>query len=122
MAVSGSIRGLTLDGIGFYVLADTNISEMVSDTENENIPTSGPNILKRMRRPQNRESVVVQADTTERDLLIDLADRLEPFPMSIEFADGRIERASGFINIDSRETEELRTTLMLLPQQGWVVV
>lgn len=117
--VSGTIRKLTLDGITFDVMADTNISETGGPFENENIPTSGRNIRKMTRRPENREGVVVGANGAERQTLRTLSQRTDNFPMSYTTAGADVYRAQGGIEFENRETEENRASLQLLPIGEW---
>jgi hypothetical protein len=119
MTVSGSVRNLTLDGISFPVAADANLSEMGSQFENDMVPTSGDNLLKKTKRAQKVEGVVLIVDSVERELLRDLNDRTEDFAISYETADGTVRSTSGQIQFDTRETEENRATITLLPRGGW---
>lgn len=119
MSVSGTIRKLTLDGITFDVMADTNITETGGPFENENIPTSGRNIRKMTRRPENREGVVVAANGAERQTLRTLSQRTDDFPMSYTTAAGDVYRGQGGIEFENRETEENRASLQLLPVGEW---
>ena len=117
--VSGSIRKVILDGISFDVMADTNISEVGSKWENEAIPTSGRNIKKMVRRVESREGVTLACNGLERDLLKDLAERTDAFPMSYETAGGDVYRTVGWIEFENRETEENRATIQMHPQDDW---
>lgn len=117
--LSGSIRKVTLDGVTYDVMADTNITEVGSAYENESVPTSGRNIKKMTRRPENREGVVLACNGAERTLLKELAERTADFPMSYETAAGDVFRAVGFIEFENRETEENRASITLMPRLGW---
>lgn len=117
--VSGTIRKLDLDGTSFDVMADTNISEVGGPFENENIPTSGRNMRKMTRRPENREDVVVAANGAERQQLRDFSQRIDNFPMSYTTAAGDVYHAEGGIEFENRETEENRASLILLPAGEW---
>ncbi len=119
--ISGSIRKVTLDGMPFDVPADVNISEVGSGFLNESVPSSGRNMRKMTKRPQNREGLVLLANGTERDLLRELADSLHDFPMSYETAGGDVYRAQGWIEFENRETEENRAAIQLHPRNGWDV-
>lgn len=116
---AGSIRKVTLDGITFDTLADTNITEMGSQYEVEGIPTSGGNIKKMTRRVETRESVIIACDGAERDILKGLAERIEDYPMSYETAAGDVYRSPGYIEFVSRETEENRAEITMIPRETW---
>ena len=117
--IAGSLRKVTLDGITFDVMADTNVSEVGSQWENSAIPTSGRNMKKMVRRPENRESVILACNASERDVLHELAERTVDFPMSYETADGSVYRTVGFIEFETRETEENRATIQMIPRNDW---
>jgi hypothetical protein len=116
---AGTIRKVTLDGISFDAMADTNISEVGSAFANENVPTSGRNLRKMTKRSENREGVVLAANGAEREVLKELAERTTDFPMSYETAGGDVYRATGGIEFENRETEELRASIQMLPRLGW---
>jgi len=116
---TGSIRKLTLDGVTFDVMADTNVNEMGSRYEVEAVPTSGRSLKKMVRRSEDRESVVVACNGAEREILKELAERIEDYSMSYETAAGDVYRTTGFIEFESRETEESRATLKLIPRDRW---
>lgn len=117
--VTGTLRKVTLDGVTFDVMADTNVSEIGNAWQNEGVPTSGRNIRKMTRRVEAREGVVLACNGAERELIKALADRTDDFPMSYETAAGDVYRAVGFIEFENRETEEGRATVQLIPRNGW---
>ncbi len=117
----GTPRKVTLDGITFDVMADTNISEMGSRFENEAVPTSGRTMKKMTRRSQGAESITLACNGEERTLLREFDERTESFPMSYELASGDVYRTTGFIAFENRETEEHRATIQMHPAgvDGW---
>lgn len=117
--LAGSLRKVVLDGTTFSVFADANIDEVGSAYENDAIPTSGDNIRKMIKRVETREGVVIACNGAERDMLKDLAERREDFPMSYETAAGDVYRCTGWIEFEKRETEEIRASIKLIPRQGW---
>jgi hypothetical protein len=117
--LSGTLRRITLDGITFDCMADTNATEVGSAFENSAVPTSGRNMRKMMRRTENREGIVLACNGSERELLRGLADRRTDFPMSYETAAGDVYRAQGWIEFENRETEENRATIQMHPRTEW---
>jgi len=117
--VSGTPKKLILNGITFDFAADTNITEIGSTHENEVVPTSGRNFLKQTKRAENREGVTVIANGAEREILKELAESQAAFSMSYETAAGDVFRTVGWIEFESRETEENRATIQLLPRDPW---
>ena len=116
---TGTPKKVTLDGTTFIVAADANFTEIPSKYENENMPTSGPNIQKKTRRAQNVEGIPLIVDGAELALLKDLSERTAAFSMSYELVSGDIYRATGGINLENRETEETRATVQLQPEGDW---
>lgn len=117
--VSGSIRKVSLDGVPYETAPDTNISEIGSRYENSDIPTSGENMRKMVRRTETRENVVLVVDDSEREALRELSERLDDFPMSYETAGGGVFRTVGYIDFENRETEENRATIKMIPRTVW---
>ena len=117
--LAGSIRKLTLDGVTYDVMHDSNIKEVGSAYENSAIPTSGNHMRKMAKRVEMRESVIVAAGGADRDALRALADRTTDFPISYMTAAGDVFRTTGFIEFVARETEENRAELKLIPRKEW---
>lgn len=119
--VSGSIRKLILDGIAFNAPGDVNLSEMGGKFENEAVPHTGGNLIKKTLRAEIVEGLVLIVDTNEKGLLREFSERIEPFPMSYVNAAGNTRRsvAGGTINFDTFETEENRATITLIPLSDW---
>lgn len=116
--VSGSVRGLALDGLPFRTAFDANINFQISPYENEAIPSSGKSMLKKTLRSPNAEGVTVLANPLEQEQLLTLSERLEPFPISAELADGSVYRTTGWIDFPGVETEENRAEIMIIPDRA----
>lgn len=112
----GSIEKVTLDGITFDVMGDANASATKGKYENENIPTSGKNVQKKTARSQNVESLNLQCNADEAELVKSLSERRSAFPMSYETAAGDIFRATGGINTEGHTTEDGSLPVTLLPE------
>lgn len=112
----GTPEKVTLDGITFDVMGDANFSAIKGRFENENVPTSGKNVQKKTARSQNVESVTLQCNAEEAELLKELSERKSAFPMSYETAAGDVFRSNGGINFGSHETESGTATVTLLPE------
>ncbi len=117
--VSGSIKKVTLNGVTYDVMADANVSEVGGGTANDMLPTSGRNVRKTTKRVQTREGIILACNGSERELLQALSESDGDFPMSYETAGGDTYRATGVIEFESRETEENRATVTLLPRGEW---
>jgi hypothetical protein len=117
--IVGAIRKVTLDGVTFTCMADTNISEVGSAWENSDVPTSGRTIRKMVKRSEKRENVVLACNGAEREILKELSERTEDYTMSYETAAGDVYRTMGWIDFATRETEENRATITLFPRDKW---
>jgi hypothetical protein len=115
---SGTLRGLTLDGLTFDVKADADITINLSPFETEGIPSSGRSMMKMTVRNPSIEGIPLEADPVEADTLRELAERLDDFPMSIELADGSILRGTGRINFENYTTAEAIATIQLHPDRA----
>ena len=117
--ISGSIRNVTIDGVSYDVLGDSNFSEVGSQYMNEAVPTSGKNIRKMTRRVQSVSSVIIACEGSEKGRLETISDSNQDVSMSYETANGDVFRCDGFIEFESRETDENRGTLTLIPRDKW---
>jgi hypothetical protein len=72
--VSGTMKKLTLDGITYDVLPDSNFSESVAKFKNETVPTSGRTLRKMTRQAPIVKSVTIACNQIERDRLKALAE------------------------------------------------
>lgn len=115
---SGTLRGVTLDGLSFRVPADINITLNLSEYENENIPTTGKSVPKKTLRSPDAEGVVLIANPVEQETLRGLAARLEAFPISTEMADGSVWRTTGNINFENVESQENRASIKIMPDRA----
>jgi len=119
--IAGTPKSVTIEGVPYDVLGDANISIMLNQWENESIPTSGLPIQKKSKRIATAESVVIGTSWEEKATLIELADSLDKIKFSIEFAGGDTIKGRGQINLDSDESEEMRTTVKFMPDEGWTI-
>lgn len=115
--IVGTPRKVTLDGITFDVMADANFSEMGSGNEKEAVPTSGRTLQKVTKRSKSVESITLACNGDEREVLEELDNRTENFPMSYENSSGDVYRAVGFIWFENRETETTSATIQMHPAE-----
>lgn len=117
--IVGAIRKVTLDGMTFDVFGDTNIKEVGGKYENTAVVTSGRNLRKMMKRVEERDGITIAANGQERDLLKELSERTTDFPMSYQTASGDTYKTTGWIEFESRETEENKATIKMIPRDTW---
>ena len=116
--ISGTLRDVTLNGVSFRVMADTNVTSNLT-TENEAIPTSGGNMRKVTRKAAIKESVVLGCNLAEFELLKALHASQSVFPMAVTYADGTTHYSEGGINCENHESEENRASVILQPTRDW---
>jgi hypothetical protein len=116
--ISGTLRKVTLDGVTFDVMADTNVTAMGSNIESDGVPTSGRLMRKMTKRADTREGVVLACNGAEFELLNELATRITDFSMSYEEAGGDVYRCQGFIEFENRETEENRASIKMFSRSN----
>jgi len=117
--ISGSIRNVSLSGTPYKVAADSNVTMPSSAFENENVPTSGSNMRKMMRRSQTVESVVIIANSAEHAQIQAFSEGLDDIDLAVTNAAGDVYRALGAVHVESYESEENRLTVSLLPIDAW---
>jgi len=116
--VSGSPRKVTLDGVPYRVAGDANITLNLSPYETEGVPTSGNTMFKKTLRAPTAESIPLIANPVEQDLIRQLAERLDTFPMSITLADNSVYTCVGQINFENVESEENRASIIIIPDRS----
>lgn len=116
--ISGTLRDVTLNGVSFRVMADTNATSNLP-SENEAVPTSGGNMRKVTKKAATKEGVVLACNMSDFELLKALHEASTPFPMAITYADGTTHYADGGINVENHESEENRATVVLQPSTDW---
>lgn len=112
--IIGTPKKVTFDGTPFDVMADANFTLNLSKFDVEGVPTSGRTLKKMVARVQGAESVTIATNEAEDDLLKELSDRTDKYPVSFQLASGAIYRATGFIKYENRETENGSTTVQIL--------
>lgn len=117
MAVSGSIRKVTLNGLAFNASADANFAK-TPKVEKEAVPHSGGNMVKRTTASGNVEGAKLICTPVEYDTLEGFADDLDSFSMSYEMADGSVFRTTGQISLDNYESEEHSVEVTMIPETG----
>lgn len=117
--IVGSIRKVTLDGVTYDALHDSNVSEPGGPWQNESVATSGRNLRKMSRRSEERDGLILACNGAEREQLEELVGRTDDFTMSYQTASGDVYRCSGWVEFEKRETEEGRATVKLCPRDRW---
>lgn len=120
MAVAGSIKELTLQGVGFNVAADANAAHQLSVFENSRIRHSGGSMKKMVGRSPDAENLVLIVSKDERDILKNFSEQTSDFMMSYVNANGDNYQALGSINLEPFETDESRISVTLQPANDWV--
>jgi len=118
---AGTPRAFSIDGIGFDVAADVNISRLLSTYENSRIATSGKSMSKKVKRIPTAESIVLVTTEVEKLQLVSLSDQLADVKFSITWVSGDVVKCEGSFNIEGDESEENRTTIVVSPADRWTL-
>lgn len=116
---AGTPRAFTIEGLSFDLAADVNVSRMLSQYENSKIPTSGKAMTKQVKRVPTAESVVLITSEYEKDVLRSLSEGMEDLKFSFTWISGDVVKSEGIFNIESDESEENRTTIVIHPSDRW---
>lgn len=116
---AGTPRKFTIEGISFDLAGDVNISRMLSIYENSKIPSSGKAMTKKVKRVATAESIVLLTVEREKEQLRVFAEQLEDVKFSITWINGDVVKCEGVFNIESDESEEQRTTIVVHASDRW---
>jgi hypothetical protein len=72
--VSGTIRKVTIAGVTYRALGDTNINLVPQAYKNEMVPTSGGNMLKKTKQVRTVTGVTLACNATEVEALRVIAE------------------------------------------------
>jgi hypothetical protein len=77
--------------------------------------------MKKMTlRNEAIEGVDLLTNGPEHEAIVKLSERTDDFPMSVCTAAGDVYYApKGFINLEKRQTADGKTSIKMIPSQGW---
>ena len=75
-------------------------------------------MMKKVLRMPNIEGCVLLTNPTEAERLKTISEGIVNVTLAIELADGSTYRGNGQINYENWETEENRSTLVLIPDKA----
>jgi hypothetical protein len=119
MAVTGSLKELTIAGQSFNPAADANVSFKMSGFEVDRVVHSVGSMKKMIRQLRTVENVVVIANGNERSALKLLSEATDDYMISFVDASGDNYQALGSINFEQWESEENRVTMTLQAANDW---
>ena len=119
MPNTGDVRKLTLNKLDFRVTGGSDFSRKTGKFTKENVPTSGAPDIKFTKQTEDIESVEIQADGAERELLRDLVNETVNFDMAYVTARGDTYTNSGQITITDDSTSDGKVTVTLLTAADW---
>jgi hypothetical protein len=117
--IAGTPRSMSVNGIGYRMAGDVNITEITSIFENSLVVTTGPAMRKMVKRIASREGVILITNAEELENLKSQVEGLDDLALSITDAAGNNAQCQGVMEIENHETEENRTTVQLLPKTDW---
>ena len=121
MSIVGSIKRVAVNGTAYDAAADSNLTQNPPKMI-EGIATSGKTMMKVTRQVATVESITVIADGLDYQLLLTAVENAangETYPISYTEASGDVYRATGTINLESRETETGAATITFIPEGDW---
>ena len=121
MSAVGSVKKVSIDGFTFNVMGDANFDHKKGRFETEAVVHSGGNTMSKKFRAQNVESVGLQCDAAEAEVLKELSERLTNYDLSYTTANDDIFRAVGNIDFEGHDTEKGLATIKMIPESidGW---
>jgi hypothetical protein len=122
---TGTVIKVVINGVSYDVPADINITFNRSSFTIEGVPTSGKTVMKYTRRVPTMEGVVLMTSPAEAEELNNVSETLSDVTIAVELADGSTYRTTGRINYENMETEEGRSSVIIIPaktKNAWTPV
>jgi len=119
---TGSLRGMTIDGVQYRVPGDANINVRFSSFETEALPTSGETVFKMTIITPDIDAVPLSLTPEEAEGLADSAAKTEDYDLSCVLADGTEMKAQGRIHMNEYTSEDGRAEIKAMPNnalKGW---
>ena len=117
----GTAISVTLDGNTFFPAADSALGDGKGKYENSIEMSSGRAFRKMVRRNEEVDGLALKVTSNELELLKELNDRIEPFPMSYKTAAEDVYKAQGWISLDKHDNQTGNADIKLLPDEnGWI--
>lgn len=117
MAVAGTLKRVTLNGVTYDALEDANAKINLSPYKVEAKATTGKVIFVLKLRVQTISDITLGCTPREADALKTLSAGADSITMSITLADGSVFRSTGHIDFDSFETMEGKCKIDLIPDR-----
>jgi hypothetical protein len=109
-----------LDGNTFFYMADADIADGKPLYTGTPLPHSGGgNMWQQTLQDTGSSGHAIKANGDELQILKELAERGESFPMSYTNRAGDTYRADGHITYDTRSNANGRVELTLIPDLDW---
>ena len=119
MKVSGTIRQVVIDGTTYDADGEVDASYVIGKYTNESKTTTGGNVQKKVLRAQNIEKIDVIASEEEAYAIKEVSERPKSYTMSIVTASGATLTCTGFINVESWSSAELKMSITMTPDNEW---
>ena len=118
MSIGGSLLAVQIDSVSYTPDSEADLSEK-PPKEIEARATSGDTLYKVMKKVPEIEGFDLVVDGTEKQTLTDLLGII--VAVSYTEADGTVNSGQAMFNIDSRNTQENKMTLVMLPKGKFTV-
>jgi hypothetical protein len=117
--VIGTPQKCVLDGNTFFYIADADIADGKPRWAGEAVAHSGGQMWKMTKTDSASTGHTVKANGDELQILKELAEREDPFPMSYTNKARDTYRAIGHITYETRSSANGRVELTLIPVDDW---
>lgn len=121
MPISGSLGRMTINNQDYPVANDADISRKTGIYTKESQATSGEPNIKFTRQNEDHEGFDLQLDGTERSVLRDVVNGIDPVEVVYQTARGDAYSCTGHVSITGDVTQDAKVTVMIMPstQAGW---
>jgi hypothetical protein len=122
-AIVGTPVSFTADGNTFNPTADAAPKGPKPKYETSTEMSSGRAFHKMVRQSQEMDGLSLSVTSDENEILIELNDRIDPYPMSYKNIAGDVYKGHGYVKIaDPRDAQTgVVGITALVDEKGWVL-
>ena len=122
MSTTGSLRGMTIDGVQYRTPSDADVEVKLSPFEITAIPTSGETVFKMEIMSPDLTGIPLSVSPDEAETLKETSKKTTDYSLSMVLADGTEYKAQGRINFENFTSAEGKATVNAMPNnalKGW---
>ena len=118
MSTTGSLRGVTIDGIQYRVPADADVEIKLSPFETTSVPTSGETVFQMTIVSTDITAIPLSVTPDEADALKSSAEKTDDYDMSVVLANGQEYKAQGRIYFDNVTSAAGQANISMMPNNA----